>query len=54
MGGRERATVKYVAFLAEIPEGYHGVEDIAIDSGRIVITERETKKTITLKSAHPW
>jgi len=54
LGGRERATVKYVAFLAEIPEGYRGVEDVTIASGAIVITERETKKTITLKSAHPW
>lgn len=54
MGGQERVTVKYVAFLAEIPEGYRGVEDVAVHAGKIVITERETKKPIALKSAHPW
>ena len=51
---RERATVRYVAFLSEIPDGYHGVENVEVKAGQIVITERETGKTISLKSSKTW
>lgn len=51
---RQRRTQNYVFFLAEIPLGFKGVAGLQADGGRIVITERETGKQISLKSARPW
>jgi len=51
---RQRRTQHYVFFLAEIPPGYKGVADLRTEGGRIVLTERETGKTIALKSARAW
>ncbi len=54
IGGRERLTVRYVAFLAEIPEGYKGVADLEVRGGQIHITERQTGRIISLNSARDW
>lgn len=54
IGGRERLTVRYVAFLAKIPEGYKGVADVEVRGGKIYITERQTGSTISLDSAQEW
>ena len=54
IGGRERLTARYVAFLTEIPEGFRGVEDLQVKDGAIEITERETGKIISIKSAREW
>jgi hypothetical protein len=54
IGGRERLTVRYVAFLAEIPEGFRGVENLEIRDGAIQLTERETGNIISVKSAREW
>ena len=54
IGGRERLTVRYVAFLAEIPDDYKGVADVEVRDGRIHITERETGRIISLSSAREW
>ncbi len=51
---RQRRTETYVFFLAEIPLGYKGVADVRTEEGRIVIVERETGKTISIKSARPF
>lgn len=51
---RQRRTQTYVFFLAEIPLGYKGVADVRTEAGRIVIVERETGKTISIKSARPF
>ena len=48
---RQRRTQSYAFFLAEIPLGYKGVADLRIEDGRIVLVERETGKTIAIKSA---
>ena len=48
---RQRRTQTYAFFLAEIPLGFKGVADLRTENGRIVIVERETGKTITVKSA---
>ena len=47
-------TVRYAVFLAEIPEGYQGVEDVAVRAGQIVITEREAGRSIVLDSSVEW
>ena len=47
---RQRKTQTYVFFLAEIPFGFKGVADLRVESGQIVIVERETGKRITVKS----
>ena len=54
IGGRERLTVRYVAFLAEIPEGYNGVADVEVRDGKIHITEHKTGRAISLNSAREW
>lgn len=51
---RQRRTQHYAFFLAEIPVGFKGVADLKTENGRIVILERETGKTIAIKSARPW
>lgn len=48
---RQRRTQKYVLFLAEIPLGFKGVADLRTENGHIIIVERETGKTIAVKSA---
>ena len=52
--GREKATVRYVVFLAEIPDGYEGVQDVETKAGKIVITERGTGRSIVLDSSREW
>ena len=47
----QRRTQNYAFFLAEIPLGFKGVDDLRVEAGRIVIVERETGKTITLASS---
>ena len=51
---RQRRTQHYAFFLAEIPLGFKGVSNLRTENGRIVIVERETGKTITIKSARSW
>ena len=52
--GREKADVRYVVFLAEIPDGYHGVQNVETVDGKIVITEGDTGRAISLKSERKW
>ena len=54
IAARERATTRYVAFLSEIPAVFRGVEDVRAGDGKIVITERGSDNTITLKSERQW
>jgi hypothetical protein len=51
---RERRTQTYVFFLAEIPPGFQGVADLRLENGRIVIVEKQTGKTISIKSDRKW
>ena len=48
---RQRRTQRYAFFLAEIPLGFKGVSDLRIDNDRIVIVERETGTTRSIKAA---
>ncbi len=48
---RQRRTQTYAFFLAEIPLGFKGVADLRTEDGHIFIVERETGKTIAVKSA---
>jgi hypothetical protein len=54
IGGRERLTTRYIAFLAQIPEGFHGVADLQVKEGAIELSERETGNVISIKSAREW
>ena len=51
LDARERRTQNYAFFLAQIPLGFKGVANLRIEGGRIVIEERETGKTISIKAA---
>jgi hypothetical protein len=48
---RETRTQRYALFLAEIPLGFKGVSALRIDNDRIVIVERETGTTRSIKAA---
>ena len=48
IGGRQRLKMTYVIFLAEIPDGFAGVADVATPGGQIVISERGTNRRIAL------
>ena len=49
-----RRTQRYAFFLATIPVGFKGVAGLSMETGRILLTERETGRTISLKSARTW
>jgi len=51
---RQKRTQHYVFFLTEIPLGYKGVARLRIEDGHILLTERQTGKTIAIKSAREW
>ncbi len=54
IGGRQRLTARYVAFVTEIPDGFQGVANLEVKAGAIEITERETGKVLSIKSAREW
>jgi len=47
IGGRQRLTTTFTVFLAEIPAGFAGVQDVREEAGRIRVVERSTGRTIT-------
>jgi hypothetical protein len=51
VAGRERVTTRYLIFLTEIPDGFQGVEDVRREDGKILVTERQTGKTIIIASS---
>jgi hypothetical protein len=48
INGRQRLKTTYTIFLAQIPDGFAGVADVQLEPGQIVITERDTKRQISL------
>ncbi len=50
IGARQRKTQRYAFFLAEIPAGYRGVAELRVEEGQIVLVERGTGKSLTIKS----
>ena len=51
IGGRQRLRTTFTIFLTEIPLGFQGVQDVQTESGRIVITERETGRVFGVAKA---
>ena len=51
LGAREARTQSYAFFLAEIPLGFRGVSELRMQDAQIVIVERETGKTISIRNA---
>jgi hypothetical protein len=54
IGARETKTQTYAFFLAEIPLGFKGVAELRLLEGQLVIVERETGKSISIRSPRPW
>lgn len=48
IGGRQKLKTVWVAFLAEIPEGFAGVADVRLQPGKIVVTERGTNREFSV------
>jgi hypothetical protein len=51
IGARQRLKTTFTVFLAEIPAGFAGVQDVLQEPGRIVITERGSGRRIVVPSA---
>ena len=51
IGARGKATARYAIFLAEIPVGFRGVQNVEKAAGKIIITERQTGRQIVLASS---
>jgi len=54
IGARETKTQSYAFFLAEIPIGFKGVAELRLLEGQLVIVERETGKSISIRSPRSW
>ena len=50
ISAREIRAQSYAFFLAEIPIGFKGVSELRTQEGKLVIVERETGKTISIRS----
>jgi hypothetical protein len=48
IGGRQRLTMRYLVFLAEIPKGFAGVETLDLKDGKLTIRERGSGRAISL------
>lgn len=46
IGGRQRLQTTFTVFLAEIPPGFAGVEDVQLQDGRIAVRERGSGRII--------
>lgn len=51
IGGKQKLKMDYVLFLAEIPKGFRGVQDVKLSDGAIRISESGTSKTISVSAA---
>ncbi|MEX2262839.1 MAG: hypothetical protein WD696_12865 [Bryobacteraceae bacterium] len=49
--GRGRLKTWYLIFLAEIPAGFAGVEDVRRENGRVIVRERGSGKTISVPAS---
>jgi len=52
IGGRQRLKTTFTIFLTEIPFGFQGVQDVQIQAGQIVVTERHTGRPFSIPCAH--
>lgn len=50
IGGRQRETVRYLAFLLEVPLNFRGVADLQVRDGRILVVERGTAKRFEIEA----
>jgi hypothetical protein len=46
IGGRQRLTTTWSAFLAEIPAGFSGVADLTREPGAIILKDRSSSRII--------
>ncbi|MEO7653277.1 MAG: hypothetical protein ABIZ80_22695, partial [Bryobacteraceae bacterium] len=44
---------RYVMFYSRVPQGFHKVDDVKFEGGRIVIEDRKAKKRVTLTASLP-
>jgi hypothetical protein len=51
---RQKRTQRYLFFLAEIASGFRGLAEARQEEGRIEIVERETNRTIAIRSGRRW
>ncbi len=52
IAGRQRRGISFTLFLAEIPPGFAGVQDVGSADDRITITERVTGRKLSLAGSH--
>jgi hypothetical protein len=44
---------RYLLFYTKAPEGFHKVDDVRLESGKLIIEDRKAKKQITLDASLP-
>lgn len=44
---------RYLLFYSKAPEGFHRVDDVRLESGKLIIEDRKAKKQITLDASLP-
>jgi hypothetical protein len=49
IAGGQRQSTTFTMFLAQIPDGFAGVQDVQLDEDRIVVTERGTGRRLTVQ-----
>ena len=54
LDARSSLRKRFAAFSARVPEGYRGVADVSIHSGKLEIAERESGRRITLPFDPRW
>ena len=52
IGAKQRISTTFTIFLAEIPAGFKGVQDVRTGDDRIVVVERETGREATVPASH--
>jgi hypothetical protein len=49
IGSRQKLSTSFTLFLTKIPSGFAGVQDLSARDGRIVITERDTRRELPVQ-----
>jgi tricorn protease-like protein len=48
---KSKIKTRFLLFYAHVPEGFNKVDDVTMENGRIVITDRSAKKKVELAAA---
>jgi hypothetical protein len=44
---------RFLLFYTRVPEGFHKVDDVRLEGGRLVVEDRQAAKQVTLEASLP-